>query len=76
MLTIRLDQFLKLSGVVESGGQAKVLIQAGEVQVNGETETRRRRQLVVGDCVELGDISLVVEQEETDDVLDHPPDSD
>ena len=64
MLTIRLDQFLKLSGVVESGGQAKVLIQAGEVQVNGETETRRRRQLVVGDCVELGDISLVVEQEE------------
>ena len=64
MLTIRLDQFLKLSGVV------------GEVQVNGETETRRRRQLVVGDCVELGDISLVVEQEETDDVLDHPPDSD
>lgn len=51
--TIRLDDFLKYCGVVGTGGQAKVLIQAGEVRVNGEVETRRRKQLVIGDVVEL-----------------------
>ena len=51
--TIRLDQFLKLAGVVGTGGQAKLLIQDGQVMVNGETETRRRRQLVPGDIVEF-----------------------
>lgn len=52
-VTLRLDQFLKLNGVAESGGRAKLLIQSGEVQVNGEVETRRRRKLVVGDVVEV-----------------------
>jgi ribosome-associated protein len=51
--SLRLDQFLKLRGIAESGGQAKLLIQGGEVQVNGEVETRRRRKLVVGDVVEV-----------------------
>lgn len=51
-LEIRLDQFLQLCGV-PTGGQAKLLIQGGEVSVNGETETRRRRKLRVGDSVEL-----------------------
>ena len=51
--TLRLDQFLKLRGVDDTGGQAKLMIQAGEVQVNGEVETRRRRKLVVGDVVEV-----------------------
>ena len=52
-VTLRLDQFLKLSGISESGGRAKLLIQGGEVQVNGEVETRRRRKLVMGDLVEV-----------------------
>ena len=52
-LTIRLDDFLKISGVVATGGEAKVCIQNGEVTVNGEVETRRRKQLVVGDLVEF-----------------------
>ena len=51
--TIRLDDFLKYCGVVGTGGQAKVLIQAGEVRLNGQVETRRRKQLTVGDVVEL-----------------------
>jgi ribosome-associated protein len=50
---IRLDDFLKFCGVVGTGGQAKILIQAGEVRVNGVVETRRRKQLTVGDRVEL-----------------------
>lgn len=49
--TIKLDQFLKLAGVVQTGGQAKLLIQAGEVEVNGQVETRRGRQLIMGDRV-------------------------
>ena len=55
-----LDQFLKLSWVVETGGHAKFLIQNGEVKVNGEIETRRRRKLVAGDVVELGGKQLLV----------------
>lgn len=51
--TIRLDDFLKLTGIVGTGGEAKVRIQSGEVTVNGEVETRRRKQLVLGDVVEL-----------------------
>ncbi|AMV19668.1 RNA-binding S4 domain-containing protein [Planctomyces sp. SH-PL14] len=57
---LRLDQFLKLSGVVDSGGHAKVLIQSGEVKVNGETETRRRRKLAGGETVELGGKRMTV----------------
>ena len=57
--TIHLDQFLKTCGVA-TGGQAKVMIQGGEVLVNDEVETRRRRQLRVGDEVTLGDVVYVV----------------
>lgn len=49
--TIKLDQYLKFIGIAPTGGQAKLMIQAGEVQVNGETETRRGKQLVPGDRV-------------------------
>lgn len=57
--TIHLDQFLKTCGVA-TGGQAKRLIQGGEVTVNGELETRRRRQLRVNDEVELDGVVYVV----------------
>lgn len=53
--SIRLGQFLKLSGLAEDGTEAKVLLEDGEVTVNGETETRRGRQLAIGDRVTLGD---------------------
>ncbi len=49
--TIQLDQFLKVMGIAQTGGQAKLLIQAGEVQLNGVVETRRRKKLVTGDRV-------------------------
>jgi ribosome-associated protein len=48
---LRLDHFLKLVGAVGSGGQAKQLIQNGEVLLNGEIETRRRKKLTAGDKV-------------------------
>ena len=59
--TIRLDQFLKLVGLVRSGGEAKHLIQGGEVLLNGEVETRRSKKLHAGDRVQLGEYEAVVE---------------
>lgn len=52
---ITLGQALKAANVVGTGGEAKVLIQYGEVLVNGEVETRRGRKLDQGDVVEVGD---------------------
>ena len=59
--SIRLDQFLKLQGVTGTGGQAKRLIQDGQILVNGEQETRRRRKLFHGDVVQVGDLQMIVE---------------
>ncbi len=58
---IRLDQFLKLRGLADTGGQAKVLIQMGEVRVNGQIETRRRRKLHPGDAIQLGQVQVAVD---------------
>ena len=52
---ITLGQALKAANVVGTGGEAKVLIQAGEVRVNGEVETRRGRKLREGDIIEVED---------------------
>ncbi len=46
---IRLDNFLKLTGSVETGGQAKIMIQNGRVTVNGEVCTMRGKKLRRGD---------------------------
>jgi ribosome-associated protein len=51
---IRLGQFLKLAGAVESGADVKQILAADEVTVNGMLEQRRGRQLVRGDEVALG----------------------
>ncbi len=64
-LVITLDQFLKQVGIVGSGGEAKILIQGGEVMLNGVVETRRGKKLVAGDVVEFGGQRLVVSLEST-----------
>lgn len=61
---IKLDQFLKLAQIVESGGQAKLLIQSGQVKVNNEVETRRGRKLHPGDTVEVDGEQMIVGWEE------------
>ncbi len=58
--SIALGQALKAANIVGSGGEAKMLIQTGEVLVNGEVETRRGRKLQRGDVVEVGDELLEV----------------
>jgi ribosome-associated protein len=49
--SIKLDQFLKWAGIVDSGGEAKSLIQNGTVMVNGVVENRRGRSLHPGDSI-------------------------
>jgi len=55
---ITLDALLKATGLASSGGEAKVFITRGAVQVNGEAETRRGRKLRAGDVVALGDAQV------------------
>ena len=59
---IELAQFLKLQRVVGSGGEAKLLVQSGQVSVNGQVETRRGRKLQVGDVVQLGERTWTVDR--------------
>lgn len=60
---IKLGQFLKIRQVVQTGGQAKVLVQSGEVLVNGAVETQRGRKLFPGDCVKVFNSTYQVEAE-------------
>jgi ribosome-associated protein len=57
---VKLDQFLKWQGLVGTGGEAKQRIQRGDVSVNGAIETRRGRQLALGDAVALDGRELLV----------------
>lgn len=68
---IRLGQFLKLANLIEHGADAKAVVQQGLVSINGEVETRRGRQLVVGDVVTLAGASARVAEasgEQADDL--------
>ena len=64
--TIRLGQLLKLTGLVDSGGEARPQLGAGRVSVNGAVEARRGRQLRDGDIVELNGAAVRV-------VISDPP---
>lgn len=58
---IRLDDLLKVEGIAGTGGHAKMIIQSGHVTVNGQPETRRRRQLCAGDRVQVENDSGTIE---------------
>jgi ribosome-associated protein len=51
---VELYKILKFEGLVSTGGEAKLLIADGQVLVNGEIETRKRRKIVDGDTIEFG----------------------
>ncbi|MBQ7124437.1 MAG: RNA-binding S4 domain-containing protein [Oscillospiraceae bacterium] len=61
---IKLDSFLKFSGAVMTGGEAKELIQGGKVKVNGEVCTMRGKKMRPGDVAELNGKSFMVTSEE------------
>jgi ribosome-associated protein len=58
--SIRLGQLLKLAGVVDSGSEVKALLAQQPALVNGQPETRRGRQLSVGDSVVVGEQELYI----------------
>ena len=64
--TLTLNDALKLAGAASTGGQAKVLIQSGQVKVNGEVETKRKRKLVAGDAIEVNGEEFVLDLQEVD----------
>lgn len=58
---IKLGQALKAAGLVESGVEAKEVIQSGLVKVNGETDTRRGKKLYAGDIVTFNGEEIKIE---------------
>ena len=58
---IRLDSVMKLASLVSTGGHAKIVIQNGEVKVNGEICTQRGKKLHSGDKVEYNSNGFVIE---------------
>ena len=50
---VELHKILKFEGLVPSGGVAKMAIESGDVIVNGEVETRKRKKMVAGDVIEF-----------------------
>lgn len=59
---IKLGQALKAAGFVASGVEAKIVIQNGEVKVNGTVETQRGKKLVGGEIVEFKNNQLKIEK--------------
>ena len=59
---IQLDQFLKWANIVSSGGEAKVLIKEGHVQVNNLLEQRRSRKLIIGDEIKVNEKAYKITQ--------------
>lgn len=58
---IELFKLLKVTGVAESGAQAKIFIEEGQVKRNGEVELRKRAKIVSGEIIEVGDETIEVE---------------
>jgi ribosome-associated protein len=57
---VELYKILKFEGLVSSGGEAKMVIGDGQVSVNGEKETRKRRKIVSGDIIEFQGEQLII----------------
>ncbi|MBP5184999.1 MAG: RNA-binding S4 domain-containing protein [Lachnospiraceae bacterium] len=58
---IKLCQAMKLAGMIESGADAKYVIQSGKVLVNGQVETQRGKKLHPGDKIEFEGKTVVIE---------------
>lgn len=57
---VELYKILKFEGMVGTGGEAKIVIADGQVLVNGEVETRKRKKIVAGDIIEFGDEKIQI----------------
>ncbi len=60
---LKLDQFLKWASIVNSGGEAKEIILAGQVEVNGKIAFGRNKLIFAGDMIKVGANSYLVVKE-------------
>ena len=58
---VELYKILKFEGMVSSGGEAKGVIAEGQVRVNGQVETQKRKQIVSGDVIAFGTEQFVIQ---------------
>ena len=58
---VELYKILKFEGMVASGGEAKLVIADGLVQVNGQVETRKRRKIVSEDIIEFDEDIILIQ---------------
>lgn len=59
---VELYKILKFEGLAATGGEAKLMIANGQVTVNGEVETRKRKKIVAGDTIVVGDQTLQIQR--------------
>lgn len=57
---VELYKILKFEGMVASGGEGKVVVAAGQVQVNGKVETQKRKKIVAGDTIEFNNEKISI----------------
>lgn len=60
---IKLGQAVKAAGLVESGVEAKIIIQEGQVTVNGQVETQRGKKLIGGEVVEYNGSKILIKRQ-------------
>ena len=60
---IKLGQAVKAAGLVESGVEAKIIIQEGQVTVNGQVETQRGKKLIGGEVVEYNGFKILIKRQ-------------
>ena len=60
---VELFKLLKFEGLVSTGGEAKIVIDQGLVEVNGQIEMRKRRKMLVGDTFEFQENMYILELE-------------
>lgn len=62
---VELYKILKFGGLVGSGAEAKAVVAEGQVKVNGEVETRKRKKILAGDLIEFASQTLRIELDDT-----------
>ena len=60
---VELFKLIKFEGLAQSGGEAKKMIEQEMVHVNGQIETRKRKKIVAGDIIKVGDDHFITELE-------------
>ena len=70
---VELYKILKFEGMVASGGQAKAVVAAGQVLVNGKIETQKRKKILTGDTIEFNNEKIGIKFASTVTIEVSPP---